>query len=226
MSQPSLFDNDTLPETALPMPTHDIEQLKKMIVLIDGEGRILDANLGAWLGYRRVEKIRELIRRHWRELVALGSLPQRGVNPGSKGGRPTFAYYLNQAQVNHLIIFCGLPDLSETRVLVTKVFTEWQNKNLASTNAETTIELQDAVEAAERQKPGSTQLGKLAERVERLEADVSDTKRTATEAWSDAKHALKLVQSPPLKYPKPSAPIDPNWPTASGLPRLVEPRKE
>jgi hypothetical protein len=106
------------------------------------------------------------------------------------------------------------------------VLDEYEAGNLVSTNAATTERLFDATVAAEEAAPGSTQLGKLAERVERLEADASETKRTATEAWSDAKQALKLVQSPPMKYPKPSAPIDPNWPTASGLPRLVEPRKE
>jgi hypothetical protein len=55
---------------------------------------------------------------------------------------------------------------------------------------------------------------------------MSRVEQVATEAWSDGKQGLKLAQSPPMKYPKPSAPIDPNWPTSSGLPRLVDPRKE
>jgi hypothetical protein len=195
--QCSLFDEPEPEPLPASLSPPDPSQLQQMIELIGGEPRVLDTRLGAWLGFKDPLDARQFIRRSMTELSSLGILAHRELNLGRRG-RPAIAFLLNQAQVNHVITYCGLPNLSELRVLVTKVFTAWQSGHLAATDATTTIDLQDAVAAAEEQMPGSTQLGALTERLGRVE-------QVATEAFTVGHQALKLAQSAaPTKYPGPA----------------------
>jgi hypothetical protein len=237
MEQPSLFDDEQAPPIELLLPTHDLAELHRMIELVNGEPRILDTRLGAWLGYDRADNIRRLVNSHLVELGGLGILRSSYANSGRRG-RPAIAFLLNRAQVNHLIAYCGLPNLSELRVLVTKVFTEWQAGNLVSTNAVTTIALQDAVAAAEEQMPGSATLGaEMARLDERLDKEhdynaeqFTEIRALAQEAVNLGQHAVKIAQARPMTYPQ--TPDEAErisrrkhpYRTASGRVGLVDPR--
>lgn len=208
MDQPSLFDEPIIEPVKIDLPLPDLDRLKQMIEPIDGEARVLDTRLGAWLGYTRDRDIRDLVKSHLVELARHGILRSYTAN-SRRRGRPATVFYLNHAQVNHLIIYCGLPHLSELRVLVTKVFTEWQQGHLVSTNVKTTIELEDGAAAAEEQAPGSVSLGAVMARVDHVE-------QVATEAFTVSHQALKLAQSRPMKYPGPAtddAPRAGDWRT-------------
>lgn len=98
---------------------------------IEGEPRVVDIALGAALGYERPRDIRKLIDRFNKQLGELGVLRQRGANtPDPEGrGRPTQENLLNLAQINYLIIRCGLPRADEWCVQIARVFTDgrWES---------------------------------------------------------------------------------------------------
>ena len=196
MIQASLFGDESLPEgkPAL-LPTHDLTELQRMIELVNGEPRILDTRLGAWLGFKDPLDARQGIRRSpmMRELSALGILAQRELN-SFRRGRPTIGFLLNQAQANHYITHCGLPDLSDLRVLVTKVFTAYQSGHLAPTDAATEIDLQDAAVAAEGQMPGSATLGAEMARLQPLLSKTHDGVTNANEKLDRLEQYLADMQ--------------------------------
>ncbi|QHC36952.1 hypothetical protein FMA36_00405 [Komagataeibacter xylinus] len=65
---------------------------------MDGELRIKDEDLGVRLGFNRPRDIRKIIVRYLPELGRLGVCATASQTSGSKGGRPTEAYYLNRKQ--------------------------------------------------------------------------------------------------------------------------------
>lgn len=97
---------------------------------IENEGRILDTDLGAALGYEKPSAIRQLIARHMDALLALGGLPHRVENPGAKGGRPSMAYWLNEQQALYITLKSNTPTAQTVTVEVIKVFTAWRHGKL------------------------------------------------------------------------------------------------
>lgn len=75
------------------------------LIAIEGEPRVLDLDLAAWLDFALPRQIRELIARNRDELEAYGGLSCRATNPGNQGGRPGRAYYLNEGQA---LVICAL----------------------------------------------------------------------------------------------------------------------
>lgn len=66
--------------------------------LLEGEFRVLDTDLAERLGFERPRDIRKLITRWKPELERLGVCAAMAQTSGTKGGRPTIAYYLNRKQ--------------------------------------------------------------------------------------------------------------------------------
>jgi len=67
-------------------------------VMHEGELRIKDEDLGIRLGFNRPRDIRKIIVRYLPELDRMGVRATMAQTSGSKGGRPTDAYYLNRKQ--------------------------------------------------------------------------------------------------------------------------------
>ncbi|KAB8122459.1 hypothetical protein D3W54_14810 [Komagataeibacter medellinensis] len=65
---------------------------------MNGELRIKDEDLGVRLGFNRPRDIRKIIVRYLPELGRMGVCATASQTSGSKGGRPTEAYYLNRKQ--------------------------------------------------------------------------------------------------------------------------------
>jgi hypothetical protein len=83
------------------LPTADLFQPAQTAalvpILIEGEPRIRDIELGERLGFARPTKIRELIERHAGNLNKISILPTVAqIRDGA--GRPSKAYYLNRKQ--------------------------------------------------------------------------------------------------------------------------------
>ena len=126
-----------------------------------GEVRVLDLTLAERLGYERPRAIRDLIKRHQADLEAIGSLPHRAANPGPKGGRPTTAFYLTQAQALFILAKSETARANIELAYVVEVFTQFQQGNLVAKDAEAQAVL-DAAEAARQ--------AKLAKHIEEKEA--------------------------------------------------------
>jgi len=126
-----------------------------------GEVRVLDLTLAERLGYERPRAIRDLIKRHRAELEGMGSLPHRAANPGPKGGRPTAAFYVNEAQALFILAKSETARANIELAYVAEVFTEYRRGNLVAKDAEAQAAL-DAAEAARQ--------AKLAKHIEEKEA--------------------------------------------------------
>jgi hypothetical protein len=233
MEQPSLF-GEALPETPLPDSAPDFDALPKLFEMIDGVWRIADDRLEAWASYSQIEI---WIARHKDDLCDLGKLLQTVKVTGHRGP-PRVMTYLDKKQARYFLNHCRLPHLRPYRKRVMLVLDEYEAGNLVSTNAATTILLQDATEAAESSAPGSTQLGKLTERMKQVE-------KTATEALTVGNQALKIALGPRMTYPqtpeeaerfgrrakrpasgsRPATYVDPETGEVRVIPPLAEPRK-
>jgi hypothetical protein len=187
--QCSLFDEPAeIIKSELSPP--DFDALVQLFEMIDGESRIADDRLGTWASYERIDM---WIARNSADLLALGKLAQTVQVSGHRGPRRVTTH-LNVKQTRCFLTQSRLPHLRPYRTRVMIILDEYEAGTLVSTNAETTIRLQDATAAAEEQMPGSTQLGAVVERLVRVE-------QVATEAFTVGHQALKLAQAPPMKYP-------------------------
>lgn len=92
--------------------------------VVAGEPRVLDIVLGERLGFERPRKVRDLVSRHSTELRRYGGLPQVGANPakGSKGGRPSKAWQLNEHQALLVCLFANTPLAADVREQLIRVF--------------------------------------------------------------------------------------------------------
>lgn len=75
------------------------------LTAIEGEPRVRDTDLAAWLQFDYAPEIRRLIERNREEIEMHGGLCSRAINPGPNGGRPGKAYYLNEGQA---LVICAL----------------------------------------------------------------------------------------------------------------------
>lgn len=88
----------------------------------DGELRISDVELAEKLGYADVTVFRRLIRKYVDLLNKINVLHFRTVTHGAKGGRPTQAYWLTEAQALFIISRSDMPIASDIMVQVAQAF--------------------------------------------------------------------------------------------------------
>lgn len=92
---------------------------------IGDEPRVLDERLSELLGFDRARAIRQIIRRNAEELLSHGALATRSVvHEGA--GRPTKAYYLNEAQTILICMFSRTKAAAEVRTQIVQVFMAWR----------------------------------------------------------------------------------------------------
>lgn len=96
------------------------------ITLFDNDPRILDLTLAARLGFERPRKVRDLVERNLPELKSHGDLCPTTGQTSAKGGRPSVAYYLNEAQALLICMFSRTPKAAEVRKAVIDVFTAYR----------------------------------------------------------------------------------------------------
>lgn len=114
----------------------------------EGEFLIRDLDLGRVLGYRHPRDFRRLIQKK------MGTFPENQTTrslsaswiSGNGTEREGTQYLLTEEQAYLVILHCRLPNADAFKALVAKIFTKWRQGKLVSTDAETTIEIQDAVE--------------------------------------------------------------------------------
>ncbi|MEH0291793.1 hypothetical protein V6R98_02280 [Agrobacterium sp. CCNWLW71] len=100
------------------------------LIEFDDEPRIRDIELAERLDFKRPADIREIIARNRDELETYGGFPCRTENPGTQGGRPGKAYYLNEGQA---LVICALsrtPKAAQVRKLLIDVFMAYRQGKL------------------------------------------------------------------------------------------------
>ncbi|WP_049975919.1 hypothetical protein [Azospirillum sp. B506] len=100
------------------------------VTAVEGEPRVLDTELAAALGMARPNDIRELIHRNTEEIQGFGGLPCRTVNPGSRGGRPSKGFYLNEEQALLVAMFSRTEKAKEVRATLVRVFAAYRRGDL------------------------------------------------------------------------------------------------
>jgi len=122
-------------DNALSTSRNEIE-----IHVVRDEPRVLDLDLGRRLAYGRPERIRDVIKRHEDEFLAMGGLPHTAVNPGNAGGRPSKAFYLNEEQALLAAVLSETPAASTVRATLIRSFVAWRRaKMLPTEEAERTF---------------------------------------------------------------------------------------
>ncbi len=107
------------------------------IEIIDNEPRVTDARLAVFLGYARVENLRDLATRHREALERFGEVsPHRAGKPqkGTKGGRPSEGLAFNKKQA---LFLCGKTDLPagiEMLIAMVEVFDAFTAGRLPAPN--------------------------------------------------------------------------------------------
>jgi hypothetical protein len=157
----------------------------------DGVWRISAIAFARWAGYARTLSFLRHVERWKSDLIEIAPLRQSSamVPIGSGAHREVIDYRLTHDQLNHVLNRSRLARLRGFRVYVTKVFGRYQRGALKSTGPDTTIELQDAAETAERDAPGIAQIGSAFARRE----DVEAAQATADNAAARADQALRRL---------------------------------
>lgn len=94
--------------------------------VFDSEPRLFDICLGEALQFASVYKIRDLIRSNLPELSSHGEVFTAAVKTSEKGGRPSVAYYLNEAQALLVAMFSRTERAAEVRRQLIEVFMAWR----------------------------------------------------------------------------------------------------
>lgn len=106
---------------------------RSALTVIEGDARLADTHIQQALGYGRINDLHRIIKKHEQELGTYGEVFCRsGKEPGSgsKGGRPTLTYYLNEAQATLVCMFARTERAAEARRLIVEVFTAWRKGQL------------------------------------------------------------------------------------------------
>lgn len=104
------------------------------LIVIDGEPRIRDLDLAAWLGLGQVLNIRQVISANRNELETHGGFHVANENPGKQGGSPGKAYYLNEGQA---LVICALSrtdKAAQVRKALIDVFMAYRKGKLVHVN--------------------------------------------------------------------------------------------
>lgn len=114
------------------------------IQILDTEPRIFDLRLGVGLGFADVHKIRDLIKRNIAELRQHGEVSatvaeiKTPSETNAKGaGRPSTAYYLNEAQALLIAMFSRTERAAEVRRQLIEVFMAWRRGQLVAPGVDT-----------------------------------------------------------------------------------------
>ena len=87
-----------------------------------GEPRVEDLRLADALGFSDRHMIRTLIKRHIEALQQFGEVSVMQRKPGSKGGRPSQVFYLNEEQAIYITAKSDTPRAAEITVEMVRVF--------------------------------------------------------------------------------------------------------
>ncbi|MDC9808805.1 hypothetical protein [Rhizobium binxianense] len=96
------------------------------IHMINDEPRILDIELGAWLGYGRAVKIRDVIKGKSEELARYGVLSTVLKAAGPKDRGPTEEFYLNEGQAIRLATLADAIETPEVCEMIIKAFISYR----------------------------------------------------------------------------------------------------
>lgn len=88
----------------------------------NGEPRVQDLALARALGFANAHQVRPLIKRHLSALKAFGEVSPTWEKPGSKGGRPSQVFYLNEEQAIYITAKSDTPKAAEITVEMVRVF--------------------------------------------------------------------------------------------------------
>jgi hypothetical protein len=190
----------------LPEPgSLDLEQL---FALIREDGTVSHIKFANWCGYQRPTWFRQLIERRADEIEKAHGSVLYGTTliKGGKGNRQQVReYYLNHAQLNHLLIVSGLPQLQALRGLIATVFTSWQGGKFRPTDTDTEVKVQEATDRVIDSTPGIMQLGfELARREDALRA--AQYAQQARDAAMRTESTIKKVEQ--TKHKGPTAEAD------------------
>lgn len=106
---------------------------ERCLTVIEGAALIADSHVQQVLGYGRINDLHRVIRKNEDELGSYGGVfCQTGKKPpaGSKGGRPTVAYFLTEERALLVCIFSRTPKAAEARRLIVEVFMRWRRSQL------------------------------------------------------------------------------------------------
>lgn len=93
--------------------------------VVAGEPCVADIVLGERLGFGRARDVRHVINRNFGELKRFGEVSRQVVakpQPGSKGGRPKVAFYLNEGQALLVCMFSNTDRAADVREQLIRVF--------------------------------------------------------------------------------------------------------
>jgi len=118
----------------------------------DGIPRVLDTDLGAWLGYKNPNHIRELLKGkkgtdHLAVMEEFGLVTQVAVPYTCGKGRvgETTSYHLTRDQAVYITSQCGTPKARALTVFVVKVFGKFLDGKLIAKDKQTAHELKLAL---------------------------------------------------------------------------------
>lgn len=100
------------------------------LVIIDGEPRMRDVDIGAALGYKPVLNVRALIRSNFDELKRYGAVAEEPVPTGAAGGRPSVNYLLNREQAILLSVLSQTARAADVRYQVIKAYSAWEEHHI------------------------------------------------------------------------------------------------
>lgn len=127
---------DPRPSVAALTGDEDVMVMDIELRIVEGEARVIDTDIGERLGFARPDMIRQLIRRNLAEVEMHGRLSRSVTNPGSLGGRPSEAFFLNEGQALAVAVLSRAEKAAEVRCMLIKVFQAWRNGSLPAFGAD------------------------------------------------------------------------------------------
>ncbi len=102
------------------------------LVETHGEPTVRDVDLGARLGFKRADKVRQVIQRHKAEIEGYGPLAQTGamVGIGSGAKRAVTEYHLTEEQALCVCQLSRAPKAPAVRRMLIEVFTAYRRGHL------------------------------------------------------------------------------------------------
>lgn len=108
------------------MPSIEGKSNVLTVVVVEGDPRIRDLDLGKRLGFANPIDIRKLIRRHEDALARMGVLAT-AAKTSDIGGRPATEYYLNRKQAIFITAKSDTPDATDITIEVIQKFDAYES---------------------------------------------------------------------------------------------------
>jgi prophage antirepressor-like protein len=122
---------------------------------IEGEPRILDTDLAVKLGFGQPRDIRKLILRHAAELDRHGVRAMVARTSGPRGGKPTKAFYLNEAQALLIVMKAETKNAEAARAEIIAVFKAYRHGQLVPVAQPSLPDFSNPAAAARTPPPGN-----------------------------------------------------------------------